>query len=66
MLEYLAAYQGKWKDIRGTGRDCDVCIRGETYHTLQKWVRGDGTHEGYATESPDLCLNHGRELGVVW
>ena len=66
MLEYLAAYQGKWTDIREPERDCDVCTRGETYQTLRQWIRGDGTHEGYATEPPDLCLDHGRELGVVW
>lgn len=66
MLEYLAVYQGKWTDTEGSNRDCDVCIRGETYHILRCWVRGGGTYKGYAGEPPDLCLDHGRELGIVW
>ena len=61
MLAYLAAHDGEWGN-----KECDVCRYSPDLIATEKWVRGSGKHSGFCDLCPDLCPDHGRELGVVW
>ncbi len=61
MLAYLTAHDGEWGDLA-----CDVCRCSPDLIATEKWVQGSREHSGFCDLRPDLCPDHGRELGVVW
>ena len=61
MLAYLTAHDGDWDSL-----GCDVCRYPRDLIATKKWVRGSGGHSDFRDLRPDLCPDHGRELGVVW
>jgi hypothetical protein len=63
MRAYLKQHNGKFI----LGSKCDVCCvddKPDNYGLLEFLIRDD-TGE-YSYEFPNLCPDHGRELGVVW
>lgn len=64
MLRYITLYEEEGVEI---GVACDICHAGRNRETLENWLRpvchtkltDDGSR-------PNLCPDHGRELGVVW
>ena len=64
MLEYIALYQEEGVAI---GESCDICLVNRLGKTLPSYLNGvfPTKKEGYGCR-PNLCPDHGRELGVVW
>ena len=64
MLRYIALYQEEGVEI---GDNCDLCLVNRLDRTLSDWLNVvfPVKKEGYGYR-PNLCLDHGRELGVVW
>ncbi len=63
MLAYIKQHQGRVT----IGRQCDVCYvdKKPAHHGLPEYLVRSDTGE-YSSIYPNLCPDHGRELGVVW
>ena len=62
MRRYIKHYKGKVE----IGEECDVCwAEVPERMSLQLYIDG---HYGraFSVHPPNLCLDHGRELGVAW
>ena len=70
MERYLKDYSGVWKlitdkDLKEDFFHCDLCRTHGSWDDLRRRVFGvDGRK--FSHFEPYLCLDHGRELGVVW
>ena len=64
MLRYITLYQEEGVEI---GENCDICHVTQSVKTLSDWLHVvyPTKKEGYGCR-PNLCPDHGRELGVVW
>ena len=65
MLKYIALYKREGIEI---GDSCDVCRADIGIKELAFYIRGVYP-EKISNEAgcrPNLCPDHGRELGVVW
>ena len=63
MLAYIKQHQGHVT----IGRQCDVCYVDDkpVHYGLPEYLMRSDTGE-YSAIYPNLCLDHGRELGVAW
>ena len=64
MLRYIALYKEEGVNMDG---GCDICLVNRLGKPLPTWLDAvfPNKKEGYGCR-PNLCLDHGRELGVVW
>ena len=62
MLRYIKQCSGQVE----IDDDCDVCFveRPNINMTLESYI--DNGEGGITTLLPNLCLDHGRELDIVW
>ena len=66
-VEHMRAYLEQHHGQFILGRKCDVCWVDSTagdYGLQEFLMRSD--REEYSRQLPNLCLDHGRELGLVW
>jgi hypothetical protein len=64
MLQYITLYTEEGVEI---GAGCDICHVDDSIASLRRWLvevypnklNADGCR-------PNLCPDHGRELGVAW
>ena len=65
MSAYLEQHHGQFI----LGKRCDVCYvdkMSDDYGLVQWLTKADTALGGYSHILPNLCSDHGRELGVVW
>ena len=62
----MRAYIRQHKGVVKIGRECDICWA-EVPNRMSLRVYLNGHHgERYSIHVPNLCPDHGRELGVAW
>ena len=62
----MRAYIRQHKGVVKIGRECDICWAEVAERmSLVLYLKG---YEGdkYSFHTPNLCPDHGRELGVAW
>jgi hypothetical protein len=63
MRAYLEQHNGRFI----LGKECDVCWVDSKLHDygLREFLMRSDIEE-YSYQTPNLCPDHGRELGVAW